>query len=129
MTKMGQDFIAVVDSSGLCWSIFGGLSMSKDELLTQLELATGANYTEETMILAGERIFNLERLFNLKAGITAKDDILPKRMLEEPMLKGEAEGQVVRLAEMLPEYYKARGWDENGIPTPEKLVQLGLTQE
>ncbi len=129
MTKMGQDFIAVVDSSGLCWSIFGGLSMSKDELLTQLELATGANYTEETMMLAGERIFNLERLFNLKAGITAKDDILPKRMLEEPMLKGEAEGQVVRLAEMLPEYYKVRGWDENGIPTPEKLVQLGLTQE
>jgi len=129
MTKMGQDFIAVVDSSGLCWSIFGGLSMSKDELLTQLELATGANYTEETMMLAGERIFNLERLFNLKAGITAKDDILPKRMLEEPMLKGEAEGQVVRLAEMLPEYYKVRGWDENGIPTPEKLVQLGLIQE
>jgi aldehyde:ferredoxin oxidoreductase len=129
MTKMGQDFIAVVDSSGLCWSIFGGLSMSKDELLTQLELATGANYTEETMMLAGERIFNLERLFNLKAGITAKDDILPKRMLEEPMLRGEAEGQVVRLAEMLPEYYKARGWDENGIPTPEKLVQLGLIQE
>lgn len=129
MTKMGQDFIAVVDSSGLCWSIFGGLSMSKDELLIQLELATGANYTEETMILAGERIFNLERLFNLKAGITANDDILPKRMLEEPMLKGEAEGQVVRLAEMLPEYYKARGWDENGIPTPEKLVQLGLIQE
>lgn len=129
MTKMGQDFIAVVDSSGLCWSIFGGLSMSKDELLIQLELATGVNYTEETMILAGERIFNLERLFNLKAGITAKDDVLPKRMLEEPMLKGEAEGQVVRLAEMLPEYYKARGWDENGIPTPEKLVQLGLIQE
>lgn len=129
MTKMGQDFIAVVDSSGLCWSIFGGLSMSKDELLIQLELATGVNYTEETMMLAGERIFNLERLFNLKAGITAKDDILPKRMLEEPMLKGEAEGQVVRLAEMLPEYYKVRGWDENGIPTPEKLVQLGLTQE
>lgn len=129
MTKMGQDFIAVVDSSGLCWSIFGGLSMSKDELLTQLELATGANYTEETMMLAGERIFNLERLFNLKAGITAKDDILPKRILEEPMLKGEAEGQVVRLAEMLPEYYKVRGWDENGIPTPEKLVQLGLIQE
>ena len=129
MTKMGQDFIAVVDSSGLCWSIFGGLSMSKDELLIQLELATGANYTEETMMLAGERIFNLERLFNLKAGITAKDDILPKRILEEPMLKGEAEGQVVRLAEMLPEYYKVRGWDENGIPTPEKLVQLGLIQE
>ena len=128
MVKAGQDFIAVVDSSGLCWSIFGGLLILKDELLTQLELATGTNYTEETMMLAGERIFNLERLFNLKAGITGKDDTLPKRMLEEPMLKGQAKGQVVGLAEMLPEYYKLRGWDENGVPTLGKLVQLGLTQ-
>ena len=125
--KTGQDFIAVVDSSGLCWSIFGGLLMLKDELLTQLELATDANYTEETMMLAGERIFNLERLFNLKAGITGKDDTLPKRMLEEPMLKGQAEGQAVRLAEMLPEYYELRGWDENGVPSPQKLAHLGLS--
>jgi len=127
MIKEGQDLIAVVDSSGLCWSIFGGLLMLKDELLIQLELATGAGYTEETMMLAGERIFNLERLFNLKAGVTSKDDTLPRRMLEEPVLKGQAEGQVVRLAEMLPEYYRRRGWDEDGIPTPEKLTQLGLS--
>jgi len=126
MTKVGQDLIAVVDSSGLCWSIFGGLLMLKDELLTQLELATGAGYTEEAMMLAGERIFNLERLFNLKAGITGKDNTLSKRMLEQPVLKGQARGQVVKLAEMLPEYYRLRGWDESGTPTSEKLTKLGL---
>jgi aldehyde:ferredoxin oxidoreductase len=128
-TKTDQDYIAVVDSSGVCWCIFGSFLMLKDELLTELELVTGAGYTEESMMLAGERIFNGERLFNLKAGFTAKDDTLPKRLLEEPTLKGEGEGQVVRLAEMLPEYYKLRGWDKNGVPTPEKLRQLGLVKE
>lgn len=127
LIKGGQDFIAVVDSSGLCWSIFGGLLMLKDELVTQLKLATGVDYTEKSMMLAGERIFNLERLFNLKAGIARRDDTLPSRMLEEPMLKGQAERQVARLAEMLPEYYRLRGWNENGVPTREKLVKLGLT--
>lgn len=127
LIKGGQDFIAVVDSSGLCWSIFGGLLMLKDELVTQLKLATGVDYTEKSMMLAGERIFNLERLFNLKAGIARRDDTLPSRMLEEPMLKSQAEGQVVRLAEMLPEYYKLRGWDRDGVPTSEKLAQVGLS--
>lgn len=129
ITKTEQDIIAVVDSSGLCWCVFGSLLMLKDELLIELELVTGAGYTGESMMLAGERIFNVERLFNLKAGLTGKDDTLPKRFLEEPVLAGEAEGQVVRLDEMLPEYYRLRGWDENGVPTPEKLRQLGLTQE
>jgi aldehyde:ferredoxin oxidoreductase len=127
LVKQGQDFIAVVDSCGLCWSIFGGLMMLVDEALNQLNLVTGTGYTEETMMLAGERIFNLERLFNLRAGITSQDDTLPKRILQEPMLGGAAKGQVVRLPEMLPEYYRLRGWDENGVPTPEKLAQLGLT--
>ena len=125
--KQGQDFIAVVDSSGLCWSIFGGLSMLQDEVLKQLNLVTGTGYTKETMLLAGERIFNLERLFNLRAGLTAQDDTLPKRILEEPVLTGEAQGQVVRLSEMLPEYYRLRGWDENGVPIPEKLGDLRLS--
>lgn len=129
LTKADQDFIAVVDSSGLCWTIFGGLLMLEDELLAELELATGVGYTKESMMLAGERTFNLERLFNLKAGVTANDDTLPRRMLEEPALKGENEGQVARLGEMLPEYYKLRGWDENGVPTSDKLAQLGLTWE
>ena len=76
-------------------------------------------------MLCGERIWNLERLFNLKAGLDPKDDTLPKRLLEEAMPEGPNQGQVVRLHEMLPEYYRVRGWVE-GRPTEEKLKELGL---
>jgi len=74
----------------------------------------------------GERIWNLERIFNLKAGFSAKDDSLPKRLLEEPLTVGGSRNRVVKLQEMLPEYYKIRGWDENGVPTKEKIAQLEL---
>ncbi|GAH09400.1 unnamed protein product, partial [marine sediment metagenome] len=67
-----------------------------------------------------------QRLFNLRAGLTAKDDTLPPRMLKEPMPDGPAKGKVVPLDKMLPEYYKLRGWDSNGVPTPQKLKELGL---
>ncbi|MBW1912558.1 MAG: hypothetical protein JRI43_05215, partial [Deltaproteobacteria bacterium] len=56
-------------------------------------------------------------------------DTLPRRILETPLLDGDNEGNVVRLGEMLPEYYQLRGWDENGVPTPEKLEELDLAQE
>ncbi|MBN1333686.1 MAG: aldehyde ferredoxin oxidoreductase, partial [Synergistales bacterium] len=75
----------------------------------------------------GERIWNLERLFNLREGLNPeKEDTLPKRLLNEPIPSGPSEGKVSRLKEMLPEYYKLRGWDEKGIPTDEKLRELGL---
>jgi aldehyde:ferredoxin oxidoreductase len=78
------------------------------------------------LLEAGERVFNLERLFLLGAGLSKADDTLPKRMLEEPMIEGAAKGQVVELDQMLPKFYKLRGWDSNGVPTPEKLSTLGL---
>lgn len=129
--KWGQDYEAIIDSSGLCWAswlpfVKEMVPVCQQEVLALLESATGAGYTLEDMLLAGERIWNLERQFLLKVGYTGKDDTLPPRMLNEPQLKGPAEGQVVRLHEMLPEYYKVRGWDENGVPTQEKLAQLGL---
>ena len=74
----------------------------------------------------GERIFNLERLFNLKAGFTKDDDTLPKRMLAEPCPSGTAKDKVSELSVMLPEYYQLRGWDEEGIPTLQTLTRLGL---
>ncbi|MFA4837220.1 MAG: aldehyde ferredoxin oxidoreductase C-terminal domain-containing protein, partial [Dehalococcoidia bacterium] len=80
----------------------------------------------EDLMLAGERIWNQERLFNLKAGFTKADDTVSRRMLEEPLPDGPAEGNVLRLDEMLPEYYQLRGWDENGIPSEAKLAALGL---
>jgi len=131
LAKTDQDYIASIDSSGLCHAIYirDFLPWREEIVPSLLETVTGAGYTRENMLLAGERIWNIERLFNLKAGLTAKDDTLPKRILEEPMPEGPTKGQVVRLGEMLPEYYKARGWDINGVPTAEKLAELGLSQE
>lgn len=127
--KQLQDQTAVVDAAGLCMFNTRGLTPDKisDVILTILEAVTGAGYDMESMLHAGERIWNLERLFNLKAGFTKKDDTLPPRMLEEPIPTGPAKGQVHELNIMLPEYYQVRGWDENGVPTPEKLEELGLT--
>ncbi len=129
--KNSQDYCAVVSSCGLCWFVYGLFSpfWKKNAIPLMLEAATGAGYTEENVQLAGERVFNLERLFNLRAGFTAADDTLPKRILKQPLLKGEAEGKIPRLDVLLPEYYELRGWDKNGVPTTKKLAQLGLTEE
>ncbi|MHA1332174.1 MAG: aldehyde ferredoxin oxidoreductase C-terminal domain-containing protein, partial [Candidatus Hodarchaeales archaeon] len=76
--------------------------------------------------LAGERIYNLQRLFNIREGITRKDDTLPKRLLEEPLPEGPAEGHVIDLEPLLDLYYEYRGWDHNGKPTLETLSRLNL---
>jgi aldehyde:ferredoxin oxidoreductase len=130
LAKTDQDYIAVMDSAGLCHAIYvRDFPVWRNIVAQLLEAVTGAGYTQETMLLAGERIWNLERLFNLKAGLAAKDDTLPQRILEQPMPEGPSKGHVVRLNDMLPEYYKVRGWDKNGVPTPEKLAELGLRKE
>jgi len=94
-----------------------------------LNKATGFNFTVEEYLKTGERIWNLTRLFNVREGITRKDDNLPARFMEEQLPDGAARGQVITekmLNEMLNEYYALRGWDDNGIPTKEKLKELGL---
>ncbi len=75
----------------------------------------------------GDRIYNLERMFNLKAGIDPAQDTLPKRLLEEPIPDGPLKGEVAKLDIMLPVYYQERGWNEEGVPTDAKLQALGLT--
>jgi len=126
-----QDLFCIIDSSGMCNFNIISSDYPEENVLAMIEAATGITCfgSYEGMMKTGERIFNLERLFNLRAGFTAKDDTLPPRMLKEPMPEGPAKGHVVELDKMLPEYYKLRGWDENGVPTPEKLEELGLVQE
>jgi aldehyde:ferredoxin oxidoreductase len=81
----------------------------------------------EEILACGERIWNLERLFNLREGLDPEsEDTLPKRLLEEPIPEGPAKGKVNRLKEMLPEYYNLRGWDKKGLPTETKLEELDL---
>ena len=127
-----EDAFAVIDAAGLCvflsvrYLFDPDVNLWPTRLTKLMNHATGAGYTEETLLQAGERIFNLERLFLLKAGFTKDDDTLPQRMLEEPMPEGPAKGHVVELDQMLPEFYRLRGWDENGVPTDAKLAELGL---
>ncbi len=123
--KIFQDLTAAVDAAGIClFTTLGGIGAP--ELAEQLATATGFNYTVEEVLQAGERIWNLERLFNLKNGFTKADDTLPPRLLKEPMKVGPNKGHVARLNLMLPEYYKLRGWDEKGVPAQEKLKELSL---
>lgn len=120
-TVEDQDYVAAADSSGCCWVEYARPS-EHNRVLVWLRLVPGLDYSSEQFLQVGERIWNLERLFNLKAGLTAKDDTLPARMIEG----SGAKGSTVPLAAMLAEYYKLRGWDRHGIPTDEKLVQLGI---
>lgn len=126
IVKVVQDWFCMIDSCGMCNFMFF-LSLNEDHMRTLIETATGIDMGGyEGFMKIGERIFNLERLFNFKAGLTGKDDTLPKRMLEEPMPEGPAKGMVVHLNEMLLEYYKLRGWSSQGVPTKKKLEELGL---
>jgi aldehyde:ferredoxin oxidoreductase len=122
--KIFQDLTAVVDSAGLC--LFTTFGIGAEEIAAELSAVTGVDYTVESVMACGDRIYNLERLFNLKAGLSAVDDTLPPRLLNDPIPAGPMKGKVARLAEMLPAYYKTRGWDENGVPTAKKLKELGL---
>ena len=124
LLKLFQDLTALVDSSGLC--LFITFALGLPEIAAQLRTATGLDISDDEYLLSGERVWNMERLFNLRAGFTTKDDTLPPRLLQEPMKGGPHEGKVVRLDIMLPEYYSLRGWDEQGIPTEEKLRELSL---
>ena len=77
----------------------------------------------------GERIWNMQRVFNMRAGCTREDDTLPPRLLNEPLTEGAPKGRVWEREPLLDEYYSIRGWDRKGRPTPEKLSDLGIEPE
>ena len=124
LTKAFQDSSAALDATGLCSFLTFGITL--EDVLPQLVAATGFDYTIESLVQAGERIFNLERQWLLRAGFTGADDCLPRRMTHEPIPAGPTAGQVNRLAEMLPEYYTLRGWSSDGVPGTDRLAELGL---
>ena len=123
-TKIFQDFTAVVDSVGVC--LFTTFAIGVPQFANFCKAATGLDYSDEALLQAGDRIYNLERLFNLEAGVDPSQDTLPKRLLNDPIPDGPLKGEVARLDQMLPEYYELRGWSTKGIPTKKKLQELGL---
>jgi len=124
LVKAFQDATAAVDSSGLC--IFTTFAWTLDNIAPQIEAACGGGWTPERMLEMGERIWNMEREFNLNAGITAADDNLPPRLRNEPAKTGPAAGLTSKVEEMMPEYYQERGWGSDGVPTDETKKRLGL---
>jgi aldehyde:ferredoxin oxidoreductase len=122
--KIFQDLTGVIDSAGLC--LFTSFALGLSDYKDLINADTGFNYTDEELLKVGERIWNVERLFNQKAGIKSIDDTLPNRLLKDPVSSGPNKGKVHLLTELLPEYYSLRGWDEKGVPTDEKIKELGL---
>jgi len=121
-----QHLSAVFDSACLCK--FAGFAFGEEMLARLLSAATGRELSAQDVLAAGERIWNLERLWNLAAGFTREDDTLPQRLLAEPLTSGPSAGHVVELEPMLDEYYRARGWDRCGVPSQEKIGALGLRE-
>ncbi len=122
--KIFQDLTAFIDSCGLC--LFTSFALTADDYADMFSAVTGKKHSAADILEAGDRIWNLERVWNLKAGIDPSEDKLPKRLIEDAISNGPSKGMKSGLAELLPLYYKARGWDEKGIPTKDKLHSLGV---
>jgi aldehyde:ferredoxin oxidoreductase len=122
MLKIFQDLTALIDSLGVC--LFTTFGLGLPELAAQYREAVGSDESDEEILLKGERVWNIEKQFNIQAGV--EKDTLPPRLLREAMPSGAAKGKVTELQTMLTEYYALRGWDTEGAPTKDKLGALGL---
>jgi aldehyde:ferredoxin oxidoreductase len=124
LVKAFQDATAVFDSAGIC--VFTSFAWSLEDVAPQIDAACEGDWSVETLLEVGERIWNLERNFNNAAGFTAADDKLPERLMKDAAKTGPAKGLTSQLDKMLPEYYQLRGWTADGVPTNETLGRLGL---
>lgn len=111
--KFYQDMTAFIDSAGLC--IFTIFAMGVEDYKELINDTTGLDFTAEELMEIGERIWNLERKFNLEAGIGPEQDTFPERFLREPVPNGPQKGAVVKLKELLSDYYAVRGWTSDGF--------------
>ncbi len=124
LVKAFQDATAAFDAAGIC--IFTSFALSLDDVGPMVNADLDGEWSAETLLEVGERIWNLERRFNNDAGFTAADDTLPQRLLKDAAKTGPAEGKVNELGKMLPEYYEVRGWTPDGVPSNETLSRLDL---
>jgi aldehyde:ferredoxin oxidoreductase len=131
MVKECEDFMVVVESLGLCkYGTQIPPEFYYEDVALALKVHNGLEFTRADLQTIGERIVNLNRLFNVKRGVTRADDNLPDRLTKEGAPLGPSKGEVVELDQMLDEYYLKRGWDnETGIPYASTLKRLGLVEE
>jgi aldehyde:ferredoxin oxidoreductase len=124
IVSVHQNSAAVIDSLVVCK--FANMAVAEEFFARILTAISGVQFTVDDLMKAGERIWNLERMYNLREGFTRQDDTLPERLLNEAVSEGPSAGFTVKLEPMLREYYQFRGWDQNGVPTTEKLSELDL---
>ncbi len=121
-----QNLMCVQDSALLCRFTQIGKAMNVDNMVEWMSLITGKPWDVESLMKVGDRVFNLKRLCNTRLGVSRKDDFLPPRFMT---LNREGEGLTNQLppqGRLLSDYYKYRGWSEEGVPTSQTLSQLGL---
>lgn len=122
-----QNVMGMFDSLVLCKFLVYGLGDSiLKTLVDWVNTTTGWDMDVEEFLITGERIFNLKRMYNVKHGISRRDDVLPPRILSHRRGTGGAADNLPHIGYMLSEYYDYRGWDEFGIPTPATLERLGI---
>jgi aldehyde:ferredoxin oxidoreductase len=121
-----QNTSAAIDSLVVCK--FTNMGVAEEYFARVLSAVTGLKYATGDLVRVGERVWNLEKLYNLREGFTRADDTLPPRILQEAVAEGPSKGWVSHLEPMLVEYYRSRGWDENGVPKAAKLHELGLAE-
>ena len=126
LTILLQNISAAIDSMVLCR--FSQFAMNPEHYARLLRAVTGVPFTAEELISIGERIYNLERVFNVREGFGRSHDMLPRRFLETPLPEGHSKNTTVALEPMLEEYYELRGWAANGIPTHNTLTELRLNE-
>jgi len=127
----GENQYAVIDSLIIC-KFTRGVYTSFDEIAEAYTLITGIEMTGQQLVEAGERIYNAAKCFNVRFGASRKDDYPPPRAFEEPMPDDVVKGARIVREEYdaaLDSYYEGRGWNKEGVPTKQKLIELGLTKE
>jgi aldehyde:ferredoxin oxidoreductase len=131
MVKECEDFMVMIESVGLCkYGTQIPPEFYYDDIALALKVHNGLDLTRSELQTIGERIVNLNRLFNARFGVTRRDDCLPERLTKEKAPIGPSAGQVVELDQMLDDYYSERGWDKTtGLPLEKTLKRLGLERE
>jgi hypothetical protein len=129
MIKEQVDERNILHSLIACDFNFFAVPVSIDQYMEYIKAVLGIEFTKEELEMAVDRIETTIRYFNYCQGLTRKNDTMPKRILEEPMPEGPAQGKCVTkegFENMLDQYYALRGWDKNGVPMPETLEKYGI---
>lgn len=121
-----QNFGAMLNSLVVCSFMLEYQRVQPSEFIELLNSVTGWNMDFNEFLRTGERICNLTRMFNVRRGISRKDDTLPARILTRKRGTGQSAENLPHLGAMLSEYYAHKGWSEEGIPTKKKLNELDL---